>query len=164
MDWAALLWLAFLFCFSQMLYFMVKSCYSRLGAFLAVLGDCPHCRYIPWIKWQCCWWWKSPCLQWEWISDILSWCELSWQGRGDNRGTEITSYCDSWWRGREGMGKLAVPFVKKLNSPYQCWKSKHFFFPLLSFLFRSFFKAALGGSSILHCTEWSGLGPDSLCW
>lgn len=23
-----------------------------------------------------------------------------------------------WWRGREGMGKLAVPFVKKLNSPY----------------------------------------------
>lgn len=36
----------------------------------------------------------------------------------DNEGTEITSYCDVWWRGREGLGKLAVLFVRKLNSPY----------------------------------------------
>lgn len=59
---------------------------------------------------------------------------------GDNEGTEITSYCDVWWRCREGLGKVAVLFVRKLN-PYpdltlwnQCWKkNKYTTFFLLSF-------------------------------
>lgn len=37
---------------------------------------------------------------------------------GDNEGTEITAYCDVWWRGRAGLGKLAVLFVRKLNSSH----------------------------------------------
>lgn len=36
---------------------------------------------------------------------------------GDDEGTEITSP-HVGWRGREGLGKLAVLFARKLNSPY----------------------------------------------
>lgn len=43
---------------------------------------------------------------------------------GDNEGTEITSYCDVWWRCREGLGKVAVLFVRKLN-PYPALTSSY---------------------------------------
>lgn len=99
-----------LFSNAVLYYTIMGSCY-RLVALLTVLSDRSNWWCIQqWITWECCWWWNSCCLQCDWISDIFC-C-------GDNVGTEITSYCDVWWRDREGLEKLAVLFVRKLNSPY----------------------------------------------
>lgn len=87
---------------------VMGSCCRLVALLLAALSDCSSCWDIQHVSAVGG---ETPA-----ASSVIEFQTSS--AGGDNEGTGITSYCDVWWRGREGLGKLAVLFVRKLNSPY----------------------------------------------
>lgn len=86
---------------------VMGSCSRLVALLLAALCDCSSCWCIR----------HGSAVDGETpsASNVIEF-QMSSAG-GDIEETEI-SYCYIWWRGREGLGKLAVLFVRKLRSPY----------------------------------------------
>lgn len=124
---------------NAVLYYTVRGSCSRLAALLlTALSDCSNCWCIQqWITWECCWWWNSCGLQCDW--------------------TEITSYCHF---GGE-VGELKVCKGTKQPLPFGISVGKEVNVQLFSYLV---FQQLFNWWIFVFCAEWSGLGPDSLCW